>query len=119
MRGISQELRGRGASARPQQHRIHDAPKNELSTTAQLCHAQRKTMEVDGHASSMGSAPSPMGSVASWKTGPEAVLLQCEALCQQILGAVQADVLNGDGGARSDDDEQDFRSKATVCLPSL
>ena len=79
------------------------------------CSAQRRTMEANGHASPMGSMPLPMGSVASWKTGPEAMLLQCDALCQQILGAVQADVLNGDG-AHTENDEQEFRSKATVCF---
>ena len=65
---------------------------------------------------------------ASWKAGPENVLLQCEALCQQILGAVKADVLNVDVAAHqgprltttpSPHTEEAFCSRATVRLPSL
>ena len=56
---------------------------------------------------------------ASWKAGPETVLLQCETLCQQCLGAVKADLLNVDVAAHHQGNEQEFRSKATVRFPSL
>ena len=86
-----------------------------------LEHAQRSTMDFDGRASPTRSVASTTGSgyvsiasmPASWKAGPETVLLQCETLCQQILGAVKADVLNVDVAAHQ------FRSKATVRFPSL
>jgi hypothetical protein len=81
-------------------------------------------------ASTMGSGYVSLPAMpASWKAGPENVLLQCEALCQQILGAVKADVLHVDVAAHqgprlstttpSPHDEQAFCSRATVRLPSL
>lgn len=85
-------------------------------------------MDFDGRASPTRSVASTIGSgyasmasmPASWKAGPVNVLLQCEALCQQILGAVKVDVLLLDFDvAAHQGNEQDFSSKATVRLPSL
>jgi hypothetical protein len=88
-----------------------------------LEHSQRSTMDFDGRTSPTPSVASTMGSgyvsmAASWKAGPETVLLQCETLCQQILGAVKADVLNVDVATHHQSSEQEFRSKATVRFPS-
>jgi hypothetical protein len=57
--------------------------------------------------------PSPRADLQPWKTGPETILLQCESLCNQVLGAVQTDVLNVPHHDITEGAEHS--SKATVC----
>jgi hypothetical protein len=56
----------------------------------------------------------PPGFAQSWKRGTESILLNCESLCYQAIRAVQSNVLDVPLKTES---AQEFRSKATVCMP--
>ena len=66
--------------------------------------------------SSMEMNGSPNAGPA-WKNGLQTSLGQCEAYCQQILNAMQSDILNVPSLGDDEEFRDDGHSKSTVCIP--